>query len=130
MSRANDILVVDDETEIVKLIAEVLGDEGYSVRWAHEGPTALAAVAEAVPALILLDYWMPGMTGADVLARLRDTHYGDVPVILMSAGTRADMSDLIGAKTFLGKPFDIGALLDCVAQFVIPPTDRSRALGE
>lgn len=120
MAATGYILVVDDEGEIVKLIAEVLADEGYSVRSAHDGPSALLAVTTSPPALVLLDYWMPGMTGAEVLAQIRANSSPDLPIILMSAGTRADMAQQSGATAFLPKPFDITALISCVEQYVAP----------
>jgi two-component system response regulator (stage 0 sporulation protein F) len=129
MPIANDILVVDDEGEIVKLIAEVLSDEGYTVRSAHDGPSALRAVSQIRPALVLLDYWMPGMTGAEVLQQLRALGFADIPVVLMSAGTRADMAQQSGAHAFLPKPFDIMALLLCVEQFFLPGLTRAVAQG-
>jgi CheY-like chemotaxis protein len=127
MAHARDILVVDDEGEIVKLIAEVLADEGYTVRSAHDGPGALRAVAASEPVLVLLDYWMPGMTGAEVLTQLRAAGFAELPVVLMSAGTRADMAQHSGANAFLPKPFDIAALLACVEEFA--PLDRVRAVA-
>lgn len=129
MSTTDYILVVDDEGEIVKLIAEVLADEGYTIRSAHDGPSALYAVATSPPALVLLDYWMPGMTGAEVLEQIRATSSPDLPIILMSAGTRADMAQQSGATAFLPKPFDITALISCVEQFMAP-TRRRIAAGE
>ena len=97
MATRGDILVVDDESEIVRLIVEVLGDEGYSLRTAHDGLSALREVAAAAPALLLLDYWMPGMTGAQVLTQLRDAGYPDLPVILMSAGTAEGGEGSVGS---------------------------------
>lgn len=130
MASARDILVVDDESEIVRLIAEVLTDEGYVVRSAHDGPSALRAVAAGAPALVLLDYWMPGMTGAEVLTQLRGDGFSSLPVVLMSAGTRADMAQQSGADAFLPKPFDITALLACVEQFVALQLTRAIASGQ
>lgn len=121
----HDILIVDDEIEIVQLIAEVLADEGYAVRVAHDGPSALKAVMDASPALVLLDYWMPGMNGADVLVQLRGGGMRHLPVVLMSAGSRADMAERSGADGFLAKPFDITALLECVEQYASPDASSS-----
>jgi two-component system, NtrC family, nitrogen regulation response regulator NtrX len=125
---ANDILVVDDESEIVRLIIEVLTDEGYTTRSAHDGPGALREIKAATPALVLLDYWMPGMTGAEVLVQVRSAGYSELPIVLMSAGTRAELAQQSGASAFLPKPFDITALIACVAQFFEPSVTRS-AIG-
>jgi CheY-like chemotaxis protein len=129
MARPSHILVVDDEGEIVRLIEEVLRDEGYTVRSAHDGPSALRSVADAMPALVLLDFWMPGgMTGADVLKQLRGFGHDDLPVILMSAGTRGEIAQHSGANAFLAKPFDISVLLSCIEQFIMP--QQTRPVGD
>ena len=120
MASSPHILIVDDEIEIVKLIAEVLGDEGYTVERAYDGPGALRAVQASEPALVLLDYLMPGMTGPDVLAQLRQLGFSKFPVVLMSAGTRADLARQAGADLFLAKPFDLNTLLDAVKQLLVP----------
>lgn len=125
MGSPDTILVVDDEGEIVRLIAEVLTDEGYMVRTAQDGPSALRAVAEEPPALLLLDYWMPGMTGADVLHELRLHGFDRLPVVLMSAGTRGDTAQRSGATAFLSKPFDINALVACVVDVLQPAKSRT-----
>lgn len=125
MGSPDTILIVDDEGEIVKLIAEVLADEGYTVRTAQDGPSAMREVEAHLPALLLLDYWMPGMTGADVLQELRARGFEQLPVVLMSAGTRGDLAQRSGATAFLSKPFDINALVACVADFLQPTGVRT-----
>ena len=125
MGRPDTILIVDDEGEIVRLIAEVLADEGYTVRTAQDGPSAMREVVADPPALLLLDYWMPGMTGADVLQELRTSGFEQLPVVLMSAGTRGDLAQRSGATAFLSKPFDINALVACVADFLQPTSSRT-----
>lgn len=115
-----DVLVVDDEIEIVRMITEVLSDEGYSVRSARDGVSALASVNTYTPALVLLDYFMPGMMGTDVLARLRAAGFTELPIIIMSASSRAETLRLSGANDFLSKPFDLDTLLTCVGRYVQP----------
>jgi CheY-like chemotaxis protein len=117
---SNDILVVDDESEIVHLIREILGDEGYQTRSAHDGPSALREITAYIPSLVLLDHWMPGMTGAEVVEQVRGAGYRDLPIVLMSAGTRVELAQQSGASAFLAKPFDITALLACVSHFLGP----------
>jgi CheY-like chemotaxis protein len=118
MLQATDILVVDDEAEIVQLIHEVLSDEGYQVRRAYDGASAIAEVGQAVPGLVLLDYSMPRMTGGEVLDYLRKSGFGSLPIVIMSASSNHDRLDLPGASAFLEKPFDLNDLLACVERFV------------
>jgi CheY-like chemotaxis protein len=117
MRQAGDILVVDDETDIVNLVVELLQDEGYQVRSAFNGEMALAAIAQQQPAMILMDMYMPQMTGMMLLEEMRTNGIADIPVILMTASPRAAESLLnMDLVDYLAKPFDIDQLLQCVAR--------------
>lgn len=119
MHHAADILVVDDEANIVDLIVEVLNEEGYKVRRAHDGNSALAQIAVSTPGMILLDLSMPDMIGTTLLQRIRTEGIGDMPVVIMTASSQsADVFTAIGATDFLPKPFDLDDLLNCVARHV------------
>lgn len=115
-----DILIVDDEAEIVHLLTEVLSDEGYTVRSASDGISAIDKVATFRPSMVLLDYSMPGMSGAEVLQQLQVQGYADLSVVIMSASTRLEAMRVAGAIDFLAKPFDLTVLLDCVRRYVHP----------
>ena len=65
------VLVVDDEPDIVALVAYHLAKAGYRVSTAATGPDALRAAREERPALVVLDLMLPGMSGFDVLEKLR-----------------------------------------------------------
>jgi signal transduction histidine kinase/AraC-like DNA-binding protein len=84
---AGPILIVDDDPQ-VRLAHQALvekGIPGYPVRLAENGETALAIMAEEVPALVLLDLVMPGLSGADVLDQMRaNPNLRQVPVIILS----------------------------------------------
>ena len=116
------VLVVDDEPDIVALIAYHLVKAGYRVSTAATGPDALNTARQERPALIVLDLMLPGMSGYGVLEQLRAqpaTH--DVAVLLLSA--RREEQDRIrglslGADDYLTKPFSpqelvlrVGAIL-------------------
>ena len=117
MRPAGDILVVDDETDIVNLVVELLQDEGYDVRSAFNGEMALAAIAQQQPAMILMDMYMPQMTGIMLLEQMRSSGIADIPVILMTASPHAAEPLLnMDLVDYLPKPFDIDQLLQCVAR--------------
>jgi CheY-like chemotaxis protein len=106
------ILVVDDEAAIVEVLAEYLGSRGYAVRSTADGREALAAVARERPDLVLLDLRMPGMSGLEVLARLREVAPG-VPVIMLTATVDvapAKEALRLGAFGYVTKPFDFQQL--------------------
>jgi CheY-like chemotaxis protein len=79
----------------------------------------LAALAATIPDLILLDLLMPGMSGSELLAYLRTHGHAEVPVVIMTADTKA--AQLLAAQEAprcLIKPFTLDALLDCVARAI------------
>jgi two-component system nitrogen regulation response regulator NtrX len=110
-----DILIVDDEPAVREAIAAILGDEGYEVRQAGDGPSALAEIEARPPSLVLLDIWLEGspLDGLQVLDRIRRTTT-ELPVIVISGhGTIETAVTAIkkGAYDFLEKPFNADRLL-------------------
>ena len=108
-TEADRILVVDDEPDIVALVAYHLAKAKYRVATASTGPDALAMAARERPSLIVLDEMLPGLSGFDVLARLRaDRETAGVGVLMLTA--RKEEADRIrglelGADDYLTKPF-------------------------
>src|ERR671932_1421645 len=102
-----DILIVDDESNIRRMVGALLSAEGFTTREAPNGATGVAAANEREPDAVLLDLMMPGeLDGMATLARMR-ARLPDVPVIMMSG--RAGLSDAVkatklGAFHFLEKP--------------------------
>lgn len=106
------LLIVDDGRELCSLLATLLQLEGYRVRCAYHGREALSLVEESPPELILLDVMLPGISGFEVLRRLRPGYDG--PVLMLTG--RGDPIDKVqgldaGADDYLAKPFDDGELL-------------------
>lgn len=106
------ILVVDDEPHMVKLIEANLVVAGYEVVSASDGRSALEAVGNEQPDLIILDIMLPHMDGYEVCRRIRE--YSAVPILMLTA--RGSEMDLVhgfdvGADDYLVKPFAISELL-------------------
>ena len=103
------ILVVDDEPDIMALVAYHLAKAGFRVSTASNGPDALKSAREERPDIVILDLMLPGVSGYDVLAELRRRdETKDVGVILLTA--RREETDRIrglslGADDYLTKPF-------------------------
>jgi two-component system phosphate regulon response regulator PhoB len=103
------VLVVDDEPHIVALIAYHLAKAGYRVATAANGTDALSQANRERPSLVILDLMLPGMSGFEVLRKLRGRdHTRDVAVLMLTA--RRDEPDRIeglslGADDYLTKPF-------------------------
>jgi two-component system phosphate regulon response regulator PhoB len=103
------VLVVDDEADIVALVAYHLAKSGYRVSTAGSGPDALDAARRERPALVVLDLMLPGLSGYDVLEQLRaGDATRDIAVLMLTA--RREEQDRIrglslGADDYLTKPF-------------------------
>lgn len=100
------ILVVDDEATIREVLRRYLEREGYRVVEAADGESALAAIDEAEPALIVLDLMLPGVDGLEIARSLREVH--SIPIVMLTA--RGELSDRIeglelGADDYIVKPF-------------------------
>ena len=117
---ALDILIVDDERDIRELVAGVLSDEGYECRTAGDSRSALEAVDERRPSLVLLDVWLHGspMDGLEVLAEIK-AREPELPVIIFSGHGNIDTAVAAisrGAMDFIEKPFEAEKLLHLVAR--------------
>ena len=118
------ILIVDDDAGVRDSIGAVLSDEGFRVRYAVDGTEALASAGRERPDLVLLDVWLPGMDGIQVLEKLRGDHEG-LPVIVISGHGNIETAvraTKLGAVGFIEKPFTIEGLLEAVASAL----DRAR----
>jgi signal transduction histidine kinase/ActR/RegA family two-component response regulator len=113
--KAQRILVVEDDTDVRRVIVECLGLIGYSVREAENGAQGLEAIEEFKPDVLIVDYAMPDMTGAEVICKARERGH-DLPVILATGyADMAAVERLAGKPAILRKPFDINTLGDAVA---------------
>lgn len=113
------VLIVDDTETNIDILVDTLGDD-YDIAVAMDGESALEAVEEEPPDLILLDIMMPDMDGYEVCKRLKDNpKTADIPVIFLSALTEADEKQKglkLGAVDFLTKPFNPSVIQDKVKQ--------------
>lgn len=112
---SRNILVVEDDPDVRRVIVECLGLIGYSVTEAANGAEGLASIAHRKPDLLVVDYAMPDMTGAEVISKAREL-VGELPVILATGyADMAAVERLAGELAILRKPFDINALGAAVA---------------
>lgn len=107
------ILIIEDEENIARVLQLELEFEGYGTGIAHTGPDGLIKYREQQWDLVLLDLMLPGLNGLDVLRRIRATET-DTPVILLTA--KNDVKDKVagldlGANDYVTKPFEIDELL-------------------
>jgi two-component system KDP operon response regulator KdpE len=106
------VLVVDDEPQITRVLRTVLSSQGYRVRTAAEGESALSSFKEWSPDLLITDLYMPHMDGLELCRRIRDV--SSVPIIVLSVKgeerTKVEALDL-GADDYVTKPFGADELL-------------------
>jgi DNA-binding response OmpR family regulator len=111
--RTPRVLVVEDDDAIAQVLQRSLRMEGYEVRIASDGVTALDEAHAFLPDLLILDLGLPGLDGVDVAKTLRQTG-DDVPILVLTArdGVEARVEGLdAGADDYLVKPFERQELL-------------------
>lgn len=110
------ILIVDDEKNIVSSLKEILADEGYDISVADDGLDALDIIQSDPPDLLLLDIWLPGMDGIEVLKTVK-TYHPNIEVLIMSGHGTIDTAvkaTKLGAYDFIEKPFSMDLLTQSV----------------
>jgi len=113
------ILLVDDEPGIRMMLSMLLEEEGYQVIAARDGREALEFLGERRPDLMITDYMMPHVTGAQLIAATRSMPgRDDVPILLMSAALPTHIDPDAMAVPFLSKPADFTQLLALIQQLI------------
>ena len=119
------VMVVDDDEAIRQLATLIVRHAGYEVRPFASAFEALAELASAadLPALIFLDLRMPGMSGLEAIAKIReDARTKAVPVVCISGEPFDEgRAAAAGFTGYIAKPFKRGALVDALAAFVPAP---------
>jgi DNA-binding response OmpR family regulator len=123
------VLLVDDDVQLCKLLAERLATEGYVIQAVHDGSRGLECALSMEYSLVVLDLMLPGMGGLDVLRRLRKV--SPIPVLILTA--RGEDSDRIlglemGADDYLPKPFNPRELIARI-RAIMRRTGRAEAPG-
>ncbi|MET0483176.1 MAG: sigma-54 dependent transcriptional regulator [Aestuariivirgaceae bacterium] len=112
---AADILIVDDEADIRELIGGILEDEGYEARLAADSDSALQAIADRKPSMVVLDIWLQGsrLDGLELLEVIKERH-PDLPVVIISGHGNIETAVSAikrGAYDYIEKPFKADRLV-------------------
>lgn len=127
LAGACHILVVEDDPDVRRVIVECLSLIGYKVTEAANGGEALTQLKATRPDLLVVDYAMPDMTGAEVISEARKM-VGEVPVILATGyADMAAVERLAGRPHILRKPFDIAQLGDAVSSVLEAAREKAEA---
>lgn len=117
------VLVVDDEPNIVLSLEFLMEQAGFEVATAEDGEQALAQVRDDQPDLLLLDISLPGISGFDVLERLRSEEAtARLPIIMLTAHGRdveREKGMALGADDYITKPFSTQTLVEKVKTLLI-----------
>ena len=120
MPRSAYILVLEDDSAIGAMVADILGEEGYTVHAVPDAASARTALKVRFPALLLCDLHLPGTSGLALANEARAAGY-DGPIILMTGdATAISRLDLTAVTVWLRKPFELSELLSCVATYIRP----------
>jgi signal transduction histidine kinase/DNA-binding response OmpR family regulator len=110
------VLVVDDEEEVQQLLSRALRVNGFRVETASTGTEAIEKASLEPPDLLLLDLWLPDMSGWEVRSRLKKTAGCEsVPVVVLTAHSGPEEvkeGERLGVEAFLAKPVDMARILD------------------
>ena len=118
------ILVVDDEPDVRRLVAQALGEAGYDVVTAGDGADALDEMRAFGPDAVVLDLIMPVLDGEGFLRECRaDPALAEVPVALFTTARDAErVARDLGVQARIPKPFELDELLDVVTRLAGEPT--------
>lgn len=117
---AGRVLLIEDEPNIIEAIRFILVRDGWAVDVHSDGATALAAVAQKAPDLVILDVMLPNRSGYDILADIRaGAATAALPVLMLTARGQSkdrEMAERIGASRFMTKPFSNAEVLASVRE--------------
>ena len=117
------IMVVDDEQPICKVVEDILGPEGYKVVTAINGEEALDKLRKSKPDLVMIDFFMPGMSGRELCEKIRsDIELKNLKVVFLTAATFSASGmkalDKMKVLDFIKKPFEYKDLIKRVKKIV------------
>jgi DNA-binding NtrC family response regulator len=127
-----DLLVVDDDVDVGDMLADVLREEGHTVRVARDGLHGLALLNERLPDAVLLDVEMPQLTGPQMAVRmfLHDCGQEAIPIVLQSGVKDIDaVAALVNTPYFLSKPFTVEDMFDLLGRALVERVPPRPALG-
>jgi DNA-binding response OmpR family regulator len=113
-------MVVDDDPGIADVVSIVLTEKGYSVETITNPEKIFPRLEQSLPGMIILDLWMPRLSGEQVIAKLKENSTTkDIPIIVVSASQNVEqIADTLGVTACLNKPFDISELEETVEKYI------------
>ncbi|WP_420010589.1 response regulator transcription factor [Tateyamaria sp.] len=116
------VLLIEDEMNIIEAVRFLLSREGWQVDTHSDGMTAVDAIRQMRPNLVILDYMLPGKNGLDILTELReDGDFSELPVLMLTARGQSrdrEMAEKAGVSRFMTKPFSNTEVVTAVRDLV------------
>ena len=114
----NKVLIIDDEKQILDSLSSILRDDGFQVFTAGEGREGLKLFDTARPEIVLLDIWMPGLDGLQVLKMIKEKDKDAIVIVISGHGTISTAVEAVkmGAYDFLEKPLSIDKVLEVISR--------------
>ena len=119
MPEEKKIFIFDDNQELLELCTIILEDIGYQIKTSVTSNDIVQQVLEYMPDIILMDNWLPDVSGVDATKELKaNEDLQHIPVIYFSANNNvSELAKEAGADNYLAKPFDIAALEEIVRKY-------------
>lgn len=115
---SESIILVDDDSDILTLLAEALRGEGYHPRSFTNPFHARESILAQPPDLLVTDILMPGMSGEELIASVRKRLGAQLPIVVMSASARLSATAALSIQAYLSKPFELDEFLDTIARLL------------
>jgi len=114
------LLICDDDVDIVEMLEIVLDDISYEIITETNSKKVLELISNTHPHLVLMDLWMPVISGDQILKHMReDKSLASIPVVIMSAAPDGkEIALKAGANGYIPKPFDVDELVQRVNEFI------------
>lgn len=127
MKRKLIILVVDDEKSVLELFHRILNKKEYTVLTANNGKEALELADKERPDLVILDLNLPGISGIEVLRRIKEIDENIEVIVITGYGTTKTVKSAmrLGAYDYITKPFDINHVGSLIKEAFLPLSDNS-----
>lgn len=119
--RNKKVMVCDDDRGILDLIELIMEDAGFLVISEINSLNAISRIEKEKPDLLILDIWMPVLSGDQVLKSIKgSSRMANLPVIMYSASTEGEgIAKAAGADDYIAKPFDLDELMDKVNRLMV-----------
>ena len=118
MGLMRQIVLVDDESDILSILSDVLKSEGYEPAAFTSATSALEYMIQQRPLLLITDLLMPVMSGQELINRVRELYGDTLPIVVMSASVNLGAVANLPIQAFLSKPFDLDELTGVIARYV------------